>query len=257
MDRRRFIRQGTLGLLWGVAGLAWPFRSPVLGASIPRSSPPPRIALIVDDIGFSRSRARAFLEIGVPMTYAVLPRLAHSRELAFEIRDRGQEVMLHQPMEPCNASLDPGPGALFVKDAPDKIASTVRENLAELCCAVGVNNHMGSRFTASPEKMSQVLPVIRDRGLFFVDSLTSGRSKAYPTACRLHMPAACRNVFLDNRLEEARVLRRLEELHAHALRHGQAVGIGHPHPETARAVARFVSSLPAGAVEFVHVSGIL
>jgi hypothetical protein len=116
---------------------------------------------------------------------------------------------------------------------------------------------MGSRFTASPEKMAQVLPVIRDRGLFFVDSLTSGRSKAYPTACKLHMPAACRNVFLDNQVEETRVLRRLEQLHAHARRHGRAVGIGHPHPETARAVARFVSALPRGAVEFVHVSAIL
>jgi uncharacterized protein len=257
MDRRRFIRQGTLGLLWGVAGLAGPFRSLALGSPPQRWDRPPRIALIIDDIGFSRSRARAFLEIGIPMTYAVLPRLAHSRDLAFEIRDRGQEVMLHQPMEPWNEGLDPGPGALFVKDPPDKIVSTVRENLAELPCVAGVNNHMGSRFTASPEKMSQVLPVIRDRGLFFVDSLTSGRSTAYPTARRLHMPAVCRNVFLDNRPEEARVLRRLEELHAHALRHGQAVGIGHPHPETSRAVARFVSSLPAGSVEFVHVSGIL
>ncbi|MCF8062365.1 MAG: divergent polysaccharide deacetylase family protein [Deltaproteobacteria bacterium] len=257
MDRRRFIRQGTLSLLWGITAMAGPFRSSVFGAALPQPERPPRIALIVDDIGFSRSRARAFLEIGVPITYAVLPRLAHSRDLAFEIHERGQQVMLHQPMEPCNATLDPGPGALFVKDGPDRIVSTLRENLAELPCVAGMNNHMGSRFTASPEKMSQVLPVIRDQGLFFVDSLTSGRSKAYPTACRLHMSAARRNIFLDNRPEEARVLRCLEQLHAHARRHGQAVGIGHPHPETALAVGRFVSSLPAGAVEFVHVSGIL
>jgi hypothetical protein len=257
MDRRRFIRQGTLGLLWGLAGLAGPLRSLALGGAPPHARPVPRISLIIDDIGFSRSRARAFLEIGIPLTFAVLPRLVHSRHLAFEIHHRGQEVMLHQPMEPWDASIDPGPGALYVEDAPDRIVSTVRENLAELPCAAGVNNHMGSRFTASREKMAQALPVIRDRGLFFVDSLTSGRSKAYPTACRLHMPAACRNVFLDNQVDEVRVLRRLEQLYAHARCRGRAVGIGHPHPETARAVARFVSALPRGAVEFVHVSAIL
>ncbi len=257
MDRRRFVRQGTLTLIGGLMGISGPFRTIAQAASTPPSPQRPRIALIIDDIGFNPARARAFLDIGVPMTFAVLPRLAHSVELAREIYDQGQLVMLHQPMEPFDASLDPGPGALFVRDDPGKITSTVRENLAEIPWAEGVNNHMGSRFTASPEKMSQVLPVIRDEGLFFVDSLTSGRSKAYPTARRLHMPVVRRNVFLDNRREEDRVLHCLNQLHAHARRHGQAVGIGHPHIETARAVARFVASLPQGAVRFVHVSEIL
>lgn len=257
MDRRRFIRQITLALMGGFLGAPAPFRSLAWSADLPHPEALPRIALIIDDIGFSRARARAFLDIDVPMTYSVLPRLALSKDLAREIQEQGREVMLHQPMEPLNSTLDPGPGALFVKDGPARIAATVQENLAEIPGVAGVNNHMGSRFTASPEKMSQVLPVIRDRGLFFVDSLTSGRSKAYPTARRLHMPAARRNVFLDNQREEERVLFSLKQLHAHALRYGTAVGIGHPHLQTARAVARFVASLPPHSVDFVHVSEIL
>jgi len=257
VDRRQFIRQGTLALLWGLAGLAGPLRSRALAETPPQPGRKPRIALIIDDIGFSRIRARAFLDIGVPMTYAILPRLPLSRDLAEEIHERGRQVMLHQPMEPFDSGIDPGPGAVFVNDAPEKITVTIKENLAEIPFAAGMNNHMGSRFTSSPEKMAQALPVIRDQGLFFVDSLTSGRSKGYPTACSLHMPAASRNVFIDNDPEEALVLRRMDQLLAHARRYGQAIGIGHPHPETSRAVARFVSSISPDAVEFAHVSELL
>jgi uncharacterized protein len=256
MDRRQFIRQGTLAMLWGLFGLAGPARAAGFGAR-PGAQSKPRIALIIDDIGFSRSRARAFLEIGVPMTFAVLPRLRFSKSLAFEIHEQGRQVMLHQPMEPFNAALDPGPGAVFVRDEPKKIVSTVQENLEEIPFVAGVNNHMGSRFTASSEKMSQVLPVIHEKGLFFVDSLTSGRSTAFRTAQNLHMPTASRNVFLDNRRDVHAILERLDQLRRHALTRGHAIGIGHPHPETSRAVKAFVSSLDASKVDLVHVSRLL
>ena len=246
-------------MLWGLFGWAGPARAAGLVASpaCSKPKPKPRIALIIDDIGFSRSSARAFLGIGVPMTFAVLPRLRFSKSLAWEIHEQGRQVMLHQPMEPFNAALDPGPGAVFVKDEPEKIVSTVRENLEEVPFAVGANNHMGSRFTASFEKMSQVLPVIREKGLFFVDSLTSGRSTALRTAQSLHMPTASRNVFLDNRRDVQAIFERLDQLRRHALTHGHAIGIGHPHAETSRAVKAFVSSLDADAVELVHVSSLM
>lgn len=244
-------------MLWGLLGWAGPARAAGLRARPTLAGPTPRIALIIDDIGFSRSRARAFLEIGIPMTFAVLPRLRFSRSLAREIHAQGQEVMLHQPMEPFNSRLDPGPGAVFVKDDPKKIVNTVRENLEEIPFVAGANNHMGSRFTASSEKMSQVLPVIRERGLFFVDSLTSGRSTALRTAQSLHMPTASRNVFLDNRRDAHAILGRLAELQRHALNQGHAIGIGHPYRETIQAVQVFVSSLDAGAVDLVHVSRLL
>jgi len=243
-------------MFWGLFGLAGPARAAGFnGRSQGRSRP--RIALIIDDIGFSRSRARAFLDIGVPMTFAVLPRLRFSESLAFEIHEQGQQIMLHQPMEPFNASLDPGPGAVFVRDEPEKIVATVRENLEEIPFVVGANNHMGSRFTASSKKMSQVLPVIQEKGLFFVDSLTSGRSTAFRTAQSLHMPTASRNVFLDNRREVRAILGRLNQLRRHALTRGHAIGIGHPHPETSLAVKAFASSLDPDAVDLVHVSRLL
>jgi polysaccharide deacetylase 2 family uncharacterized protein YibQ len=215
------------------------------------------IALIIDDIGYSISRARNFLNLNIPLTFSILPRLTHSHPLAAEIHDKGHEIMLHQPMEPFNSGLDPGPGALLVRYSPQKIFRIMEENISIAPYATGVNNHMGSRFTSSDKQMVQALAVIKDKKLFFIDSLTSGRSVAYKTAKKLHMATALRDIFLDNRLQDKYILRQLQALQIHAKIHGQAIGIGHPFPQTARAIKRFLANYKHGSVSFVHVSDIL
>lgn len=217
----------------------------------------PRIALIIDDIGFSLCRARQFLDLAVPVTYAVLPRLSHSHALAREIHAEGHEVMLHQPMEPFNASLDPGPGALYVGDEAGIIVKTIEENISEVPFATGVNNHMGSKFTACPKEIQAALQVVKNSGLFFVDSLTSSRSMAYKTARELHLDTACRNIFLDNRADIPSILSQLHRLRRHAARYGQAIGIGHPFPETAGAIRHFLKGLSDSEISFVHVSDLV
>jgi polysaccharide deacetylase 2 family uncharacterized protein YibQ len=120
-----------------------------------------------------------------------------------------------------------------------------------------MNNHMGSRFTAAPREMLETLQVVKDRGLFFVDSLTTGDSKGYKTAKTLHLPATSRDVFLDNRVEEGSILRQLQQLKGIALRHGYAVGIGHPFIETSRAIGRFLKGIKETEVELVHISDLI
>lgn len=217
---------------------------------------PPRIALIIDDIGFSFSIARQFLDISVPLTFSILPRLPDSRNLALEIHANGHEIMLHQPMEPRDASVDPGPGALYTGFAGDKITKIVENNLSSLPPVTGVNNHMGSRFTESQKEISETLSVIKKKGLFFVDSLTSCRSKAFTIARSLHMTTTCRNVFLDNVADEIAILAQLHCLENHARRFGRAVGIGHPFPETIRAIAAFSRNIAHSGVSLVHISNI-
>jgi polysaccharide deacetylase 2 family uncharacterized protein YibQ len=227
------------------------------GEKLAETRPAPRIALIIDDIGHSLSRARQFLDLDIPVTFSILPRLAHSRALADEIHAGGREIMLHQPMEPYNADLNPGPGALYIRDGSEKIIHIMEENIGEVPHALGVNNHMGSRFTASEQKMRVILPVIKGEGLYFVDSVTSSRSKAFQAACKLHVTAASRNIFLDNHLEEASIIRQLKRLSRHACRHGHAIGIGHPHPETARAIDKFLRYDMPPDLSLVPVSRIL
>lgn len=217
----------------------------------------PKIALIIDDIGGSLPRARQFLRLNIPLTFSILPRVTYSRDLALEISDHGHDVMLHQPMQPYNSSLDPGPGALYEGDAPSRISGIIEENISEVPLAIGVNNHMGSRFTECQREIHETLRVIKDNGLFFIDSRTSNNSKAFITARRLRLSTDRRNVFLDTTRDESAILFRLHQLKQCARRYGHAIGIGHPFPETARAIEYFLRDLEASGISLVHISRIM
>ena len=222
-----------------------------------QNHPAPKIALIVDDIGYSRSLAWQFVALNEILTFSILPQVPYSQELAFELNDQGYEVMLHQPMEPYSNGCDPGPGALFVGDNAQRIEKTLQTNMRSIPFAKGVNNHMGSKFTASPNEIGETLKVIRSRGMFFVDSYTSSHSLAHATARRYHIPTAHRNVFLDNVHQESAIMSQLVSLQKHAMLYGRAIGIGHPFPETARAIGRFAKRLKQSNVSLVPVSEIL
>jgi len=236
----------------------WPMPKP-RGQGMSFSAPASRIALIIDDIGHSVSRVRAFLSLKIPMTFSILPQLRHSKDLAEEITGKGLEVMLHQPMEPYSNEIHPGPGAVYISYGNRKIEETIAENLSQIPQATGVNNHMGSKFTSCSTKVVQALKIIKKKDLFFVDSLTSRHSQAYKIARRLNMRTAPRNIFLDHTPDIRAVRRQLMHLKQHALKHGAAIGIGHPHLSTLTALRNFKQELDETApwVELVSISDLL
>jgi hypothetical protein len=257
LDRRSFLLKGASllgGYLLSLSGF-----SQVLAFEKQTTNCPlnPSIALIIDDIGGSLSRARHFLKVNIPLTFSILPRLRYSDILAAEINHYGHEIMLHQPMEPYDQRIDPGPGALYTGDDSGKITRIIEENISGLPLATGINNHMGSRFTESHEEMTETLRIIKDSGLFFVDSRTSIHSQAYKIARTMNMPAAYRHSFLDNIPFEPAILLQLRRLKQCALHHGTAIGIGHPFPQTANALSFFAEELKSTEVSFVHISKVL
>jgi polysaccharide deacetylase 2 family uncharacterized protein YibQ len=217
----------------------------------------PRVAIIIDDIGFSPSRAWEFLRLNIPVTFSILPRTPYAQDLAFDIHNDGHEIMLHQPMEPYDIGIDPGPGALYVGDDPETISRTIQRNISEVPFATGVNNHMGSRFTASKKAVDLALRVIQHWDLYFVDSVTCHESKAYRTAKSLHMTTAFRDTFLDIRPDERAIRYQLIRLREHAQKYGFAIGIGHPRPPTAQAIRGFFKSHLGSDITLVHVSEII
>jgi len=257
MNRREFLSRTTVFLLGSLFGFNPFSKSRASDSQEAASSSQPRIALIIDDIGANLSGLTPFLDLGIAMTFAVLPRLSKSQEAAEIIRGEDHEIMLHQPMEPSDPYLDPGPGALYVGYGSNKIMRIMEENISQIPYATGVNNHMGSRFTTCLEEISDTLHVVKDRGLFFVDSLTTNRSMAYKTAKDLHMPATARDFFLDHISEEAAILRQLHNLRRYSLKHGHAVGIGHPFPETARAIRTFLAGNKDLDSTWVHISSLI
>ena len=268
--RRLFLLKGVAYLSGALFGLnlfsnakagqmrIFPINTPPM-QKFPLSEFAPRIAFIIDDIGSSISRAQAFLDLKMPMTFSILPKLQYSDILAEEINEQGQEIMLHQPMEPYSHEADPGPGALYISYGDTEIEEIVKENLAQIPQATGVNNHMGSRFTSCSNKVVEALKIIKQKDLFFVDSLTSSHSQAYKMARRLNMRTAPRNVFLDTSLDIRFVRRQLRHLKQYALKHGAAIGIGHPHLSTLTALYDFKQELNKQGpfFELVSVSDLL
>lgn len=214
----------------------------------------PRIAIIIDDVGYNKRRLMPFLDLGIPLTFSILPHLPYSRRLAEIIYARGHEIMLHQPMEPYDRSIDPGPGALYLDQSTGDLVRVVEDNIRSFPYASGMNNHMGSRFTESREKVLATLKIFRDRDFYFVDSFTTSHSVAFDTAIDLNMTAACRNVFIDNVWDTHYICSQLRKLKRYARRFGHGIGIGHPRPETVNALESFVDELSGSGFVFTYAS---
>lgn len=219
-------------------------------------SRPGHVALVIDDLGRSLEDVRRLEELGVPISYAVLPYEEQTPAVVSELRREGREILLHLPMEAKNGE-DPGPGALRLGMSPEELRDGTAAALQAVPGAVGVNNHMGSGMSADEPSMSAILQVLAGRGLFFLDSRTSADSVAYRTALSLGVPSAERQVFLDRDPNPAAIQEQFQRLLGLARARGAAVAIGHPHPETLAVLETEVPKAKAQGYEFVPVSFLL
>jgi polysaccharide deacetylase 2 family uncharacterized protein YibQ len=206
-------------------------------APAPPETPPlkplPRVALIIDDLGYDRQAAERLMELNAPFTFAILPHSPHQETIARAAHARGLEVILHLPMEPVEyPDVNPGPGTLLAAMSPDELLRVLEEDLRAVPHIRGVNNHMGSRLTARSEQLYQVFSVLKRRGLYFVDSRTTEETVCRPSARLFELPFAQRDVFIDHVHEPAAVRRQLREMVRTARLKGEAIAIGHPHPVT-------------------------
>jgi hypothetical protein len=204
----------------------------------------PLITIVIDDVGLDRPHSRQAWELPGPLTMSFLPYAKDLREQARAARARGHEIMLHLPMEPTGKA-DPGPGALLVSMNENDIGRRTAAAVDGYDGYVGVNNHMGSRFTAYKPGMTVVLQQIRARGMMFLDSRTSRESVGDQLAQEIGVPSMSRNVFLDDDMSLAAVRRKLAETEEIARRQGFVVAIGHPHEATLQALAEWLPTLPA------------
>ncbi len=193
----------------------------------------PRVAIIIDDLGYDLQMAERFLDIKATLTYAILPHSPYARQIANAASLNGSEVMLHLPMEPDEyPEVDPGPGALLSDMTPDERIRVLRENLDAVPFVSGVNNHMGSKMSANDDHMNQILSIIKKRGLFYIDSMTTHNSRARSSARLFQVPFARRDIFLDHDPEPESISRRLDQLVGLAELNGHAIGIAHPYEAT-------------------------
>ena len=230
---------------------------------LPAGTHPPEIsavvAIVIDDLGQDLKPAREMLALPDRITLAVMPRLPQSKRIAELAREKGREVIIHLPMEPkVRADKHPAPGMLRADMTPMDFLAALSENLDSVPGAAGVNNHEGSALSENREAMTFLMKELKDRNLFLLDSVTSPKSQAFAIAKEFGIRAAKRDVFLDNESDKPQAIRRqLEELGRIAREHGQAIGIGHPHPATFEELRKWLPEAAEQGIEVVPVSRLM
>jgi len=210
---------------------------------------PLRVAIIVDDGGHGGETTEMILGLDSGLTLSILPDTLFNTSTALRGTELGFEIMLHMPCE--NA----GPvRQLRVDMTSEKMLEFFEDALAQVPGAVGVNNHMGSRFTANEKAMALFCDIIADSSLYFIDSRTTGRSKAFASAKKCGIRTAARDVFLDNETTFEYIQKQFNHLVAVTKAQGQAIGICHFRRGTAKALAILLPRLKQNDIELVHVS---
>jgi len=216
-------------------------------------------AVLIDDLGYSRERARRVLALPPPVSVAVLPDARYAAEVARAARRSGRPALVHMPMAADGGRA--GAGALEADMSAAAIRDTLEGALAAVPGAVGVNNHRGSALTADRAAMDRFMRELARRGrdLIFIDSRTSTASRAVEAAERAGIGVAERDVFLDHVRDEAAIARQAERWLTRARETGCALAIGHPHPETLavleRELARAQGVERVGIRTYVHRCG--
>jgi hypothetical protein len=214
----------------------------------------PSIAVIIDDIGFDLRIVEELAGIPAPIAFAVLPYAPHAAEAARLLHAAGKEILLHLPMEPRSyPGESPGPGALMVDMDEGQIRKQIRESLAAVPYVSGVNNHMGSRFMEDEAHLMVVMEELKKRGLYFVDSRTTPDTRGRETANRAGVRFAARGRFIDHLPGYAEALKNLTGPIRREGNGKPVLMIGHPHPETVRALR---DALPRWQAEGVRLVGL-
>ncbi|MFC1886359.1 divergent polysaccharide deacetylase family protein [Thermodesulfobacteriota bacterium] len=223
-------------------------KSPIVPKPVkPKSQKPsdlPKVAIIIDDMGYDRKLANRFLELDAVFTFSVLPHSPFQHTIAKAARKKGFETMLHLPMEPLEyPRANPGPGALLSSMTPDELIRQLEKNLSAVPFIKGVNNHMGSKMTANSTQLHQIFSVFKKKGVFFIDSRTTKDTLCKPSAHLFQVPFGERNVFLDHIPKPDYIRKQLNLLVRIAQHDGVAIGIAHPHTVTYNVLREMIPDL--------------
>jgi len=213
------------------------------------------ILLVIDDFGYRDDQVSdGFLDLGIPITCAIIPGHAQSRKFAQKANASGQEVIIHMPMESTVPESGEEDYKIKAGMISEEIEWRIREVFKDMPEAVGMNNHQGSKATTNGKVMTAMGSVLEQEGKYFLDSRTSSKTVAEQTMQNLGVPTTRRHVFLDNDSNQGLIKNQLDKLVTMAREKGMAVGIGHARPNTLAVLKKEIPELLAEGFKFEFVS---
>lgn len=217
-----------------------------------------KIAVVIDDFGYhERTLVKRFMQLPFAVTYAIIPGLPHSQSIARKLVRAGKTVIVHMPMEAMEKQVETNGFELNVGMSSEEIRSRVRNAMALLPQAVGMNNHMGSRATQDEALLQALCEELKTANWCFLDSRTIETTKAFVTAQAYGLDAALNDTFLDSVEEPEAVRKKIWRLAEIAEARGTAIGIGHPYQITLQALQEIVPELQQRGFEFITLEQLL
>jgi hypothetical protein len=230
-------------------------RLPATPKAAARGPAPPRLVVIFDDMGIDQKAFENVMRLPGPVTLSFLPYAENLQPLVDRARSRGDDVLLHLPMEPSGVA-DAGPHSLSASMSSERLFRELSWNLNRFDGYVGVNNHMGSKATRDETAMKRILSALDQRGLFFIDSLTTGLSAASRAGDAVGAEVYVRDVFLDSEPGQETVRRQLALAESIAAKTGYAIVICHPRSDTLDVIGPWLTTAPSRGFELATVSSL-
>lgn len=217
--------------------------------------PTAKIAIVIDDWGYNMNNIELLDSINIPLTISILPGLVNSTRIAKnQHSNKNRQVILHMPMEPEDKSIRLEKNTVFTTMDNDKILTLLRASLKTVPYAKGLSNHMGSKATQDEELVRAVMKELKQRRLYFLDSLATPDTVCQQEAADLKLKFAKRDIFLDNVADKNYISSQLDKLIRLARRKGFAVGVGHDRTLTLEVIREKTQQLKGEDIEFVFVS---
>ncbi|MFU8830990.1 MAG: divergent polysaccharide deacetylase family protein [Wenzhouxiangella sp.] len=221
----------------------------------------PRIAIVIDDIGFQEDLDQAVMALDSRVAVAIIPEAPAARQIAQAAGRQQRDVLIHLPLagihqDNCHLVLT----CIGMGWSAVRMQSHLADALERVEGAVGINNHQGSRFTANAQAVGNLIVGIshlgeqRGQALFVLDSRTSPTTLFEHTALQAGLKATRRHVFLDHSNEPDDIRRAWLDLIDLARRNGSAIAIGHPRVNTIRFLEQVLPELDSIEVRLVPVS---
>lgn len=214
----------------------------------------PRVAIVIDDFGYSMNNVEDFLKIKQPLTFSILPHQKYSHEIARLASSSGDEVILHLPLEATRNDVVEENDTIKTTMDESEVLSKLDSDIADIPGLVGVSNHMGSKATGDKTLMTVILKRLKEKNLYFFDSLTSNKSVCKQVAANMGQRFARRNLFLDNSSNVDDIRKEMQRLKKYAFKNGRAIAICHDRKNTVRVLGEMLPEMESEGIKFVLLS---